>query len=251
MAMNFNSKFWTVAGVIVPTVALILTILTLYVSREKKTSLEVKKISDTELTRPLNVAKLSSTYLYDSIPVEHLWQTSYVIKNTGENTLYGEGFDSKNICGNYIKLHIQNSDKLLSIKITDTNADASLVSDSSLKFTQWRPNEYVELLLLSDGPEAPEIIINDRDIQNATISYVLYSPKEQLVEQRMMDKLPRALNSALWWFVIIIDFLLLLIMIYGVVDGIIQAVNKKSKASNIIPFIWVIVCVILSSLWMF
>lgn len=249
--MNFNSKFWTIAGVIVPTLALIVTIFMFYASREKKTSLEVKKISDTELTRPLNVAQLSSTYLYDSIPVDHLWQTSYVIKNTGENALYGEGFENKNICGNFIKLHIRNTNKLLSIKITDTNADALLDNDSSLRFTQWRPSEYVELLLLSDGPKAPEIIINDRDIQNATISYVIYSPEEQLVEQRMMDRLPRSLDRALWWIAIIFDALLLLIMIYGIVDGIIQTVKKKSKASDLIPFIWVAVCLILSSLWMF
>lgn len=249
--MNINSKFWTIAGVIVPTLALIVTLFMFYASREKKTSLEVKKISVTELTRPLNVAKLSSTYLYDSIPVDHLWQTSYVIKNTGENTLYGEGFENKNICGNYIKLHIRNTDKLLSIKITDTNADASLDNDSSLRFTQWRPGEYVELLLLSDSPDAPKIIINDRDIQNATISYVIYSPEEQLVEQRMMDKLPRVLERTLWWITIIFDALLLFIMIYGIVDGIIQVVKKQSKASNLIPFIWVIISLILSSLWMF
>ena len=202
-----NSRFIEVLKSLVPFAMLAVGILSLYyANREKKTALEVKKICDVELTRPLNVEKLSSTYIYDSIRVEHLWQTSYTIRNIGDVAIYGGEFDHKrNINGNSLKFQIKNCDKLLSIDITDTNAEISLINDSSLKFAQWRPNEYVELVLLSDGEEAPELTIRDRDIEDAIISYVKYSPEDQFGRKRLMDRLPKRIYTQVaWWITIVL-----------------------------------------------
>lgn len=250
MEINNNLRItFSWAGTII---MIILAALALYFNREKVTILEIKKINKIELTRPLNVDRLSSTYMYDdSIPVEHLWQTSYVIKNTGETTIYGEGFDNKTIRGNSLKLHIRNCSHLLSLDITETNMEARLICCDSLYFTQWRPNEYVELLLLSDGPSAPEITISDRDIQDVKISNVTYSPEEQLVKQRLMDKLPRSLTNALWWITLIVDsFLLLLLLIEGVMQAI-KEKSKKERAKDIYLIICIAIWAAMLFVWMF
>lgn len=251
--MKIDAKFWTIIGVIISFVALCITIVEIYLNREKQTILEIKKISEIELTRPLEVARLSSMYLYDSIPVAHLWQVSCVIKNAGEVAILGDGFANKNIRGHAINLHIINCEQLLSVDITGTNTDAVLLNDTSLKFTQWRPNEYVELLLLSDGPLAPEVTINDRDIQNATITNVKYSPQEQLIDKRLMDKLPMALSNTLWWITIIAESISLLILLLAyIVPNVREKDNKNKKdTSEVVVFIWIIILILLPIIWMF
>ena len=141
--MEINNTIQKILRGLGTIVLIVLAALPVYYNRTKTTSLEIKKISEVELTRPLNVARLTSSYLYDSIRVEHLWQTSFVIKNVGENTLYGEGFDSKNIRNNALGLEIKNCDTLLSVAVMDNTVSASLKGDS-IQFVQWRPNEYIE-----------------------------------------------------------------------------------------------------------
>ena len=151
-------------GVLGTIVLIVLGILQFVNDRHKPTILEIKTISGIELTRPLNVEHLSSTYLYfDSIPVEHLWQSSYVITNIGGTSLYGKGFDVKNIKGDALLFHLANCEKILSIELIKTNAGICL-QDKSLQFSQWRPNEYVEIRIISDGPTFPELQIDERDI---------------------------------------------------------------------------------------
>lgn len=250
MEINNNLRItFSWAGTII---MIVLAALTLYFNREKVTILEIKKINEIELTRPLNVERLSSTYLYDdSIPVEHLWQTSYVIKNTGETTIYGEGFDNKTIRGNSLKLHIRNCSHLLSLDITETNMEARLKCCDSLYFTQWRPNEYVEMLLLSDGPSAPEVTISDRDIQDAKISNVTYSPEEQLVKQRLMDKLPKSLTKALWWVTLVLNSLLLLFVMIGGTMLAIQEKSKKEKTKDVYLILCIVIWAAMLFIWMF
>ena len=251
--MNENIKNWTIAGVIGTFVSIAIGIvLTIYFNREKNTSLEIKKVSDIELTRPLNVDRLSSRYLYDSIPVEHLWQSTCVIKNIGETTIYGEGFEDKNIRGDALKVYVKNSNNLLSLSISETNTDAMLIDDS-IKFTQWRPNEYVELSLLSDGPLAPEISINDRDIKNVTISSVSYSPEEKLVPERFVDIFPRSLYKTLWWIIIVIESFSLLMLLLAYLVPHIQNKNNQEKrdTTEIFVFVWIMILIILPLMWMF
>ena len=253
METNFWAKIGKIAGRIIPLAALLVALFQLYIHREKQPAIEVKKISEIELTRPLEVAKLTSIYLYDSIQLDHLWQVSYVIKNTGDVTLLGEGFDNKNIRDNAIKLDIKSCEKLLSIDIINTNTDAELQNGNSLKFTQWRPNEYVEILLLSDGETAPEVTISDREIENVTISNVIYSPKEQLAEKRWTDKFPKALKSTLWWITIVAEVISLGIILIAFISTIIQYTKKQSESisTDVGMFLWIICMLLLPLIWMF
>lgn len=121
----------------------------------------------------------------------------------------------------------------------------------SLQFIQWRPNEYIELVLLSDGQVAPEIIINDRDIQNATISYVTYSPKEQLAPQRFVDRWPKGLTKVIWWIVFVFEILSILVLLSAMIMQLVKASSKEERKSNIFVFIWILILVLLPIIWMF
>lgn len=249
--MKIDNKIWTVAGVIVGFLSFIGLVITLYVNRQKSTILEIKTISDVELTRPLNVDHLSSSYFFDdTIPVEHLWQSSYVITNVGETTLYGEGFDDKNIKGKALLIHLVKCDNLLSIEIVDENTDAFL-QNKSFCFSQWRPNEYVELRVLADGPEAPELQINERDIKEGKVIYTKYSPEEKPVVKRWIDHLPLSLSKALWWVVL---FFYILISIFSIISAVGQyrrAENKISRTTTLIVWIVTFIFMLAPLLWMF
>lgn len=248
--MNNSNKFWTIASVVLAFLSFVGLCITLYGNRHKPTILEIKTISEIELTRPLNVEHLSSTYVYDSIPVEHLWQSAFVITNVGETTLYGEGFEDKNIKGESLLIHLENCANVLSIEKVDGNTDATL-QDRSLFFSQWRPNEFIELRILTDGPEAPEVQINERDIKEGRVVYTKYSPEEKLVVKRWIDHLPLSLSNALWWVVIIFY---IIIAIFSMISAVKQYRNAENKTTRTITLVvWIITFIFMLAplLWMF
>lgn len=247
--MNW-SKFVKIAGFVISVLSLVFAALTFYYNREKTTLLEINRVNDFELTKPLNIKNLSSIYMYDSIPVEHLWQSSFVITNKGETTIYGEGFETKSIRGSAIKLHLKNSNSILAIEVVNTNADLSLLCDS-LYFSQWKPNEYVEVKVLSDGPLAPDLCINDRDIKDAQINYTKYSPEGNVERTRLIDWFPRAFSQSLWWIVIIFDGVMFLFFIFAAIGQYQQAKDKVTKIVTVV--IWTIMLFLIFTplLWMF
>lgn len=248
--MNNSNKFWTIAGVVLTFLSFVGLCITLYENRHKPTILEIKTISEIELTRPLNVEHLSSSYLYDSIPVEHLWQSSFVITNTGEMTLYGEGFEDKNIKGESLQIHLVNCDNLLSIEKVDGNTDATL-QDKSLRFNQWRPNEYIELRILADGHEAPELQINEREIKEGEIIYTKYSPEEKPVVKRWIDHLPLSLSKALWWVVIIFYIIIAIFSMISAVQQYRKAEDKTTRTITLVVWIITFIFMLAPLLWMF
>lgn len=250
--MEISKKIQSALGAIATIILIVLAALPIYINRKKTTSLEIKKINEVELTRPLNITRLSSTYMYDdSIPVKHLWQTLFVIKNTGETTIYGEGFENRNICGDALNLKVENCTKLLSLQITEKTSDAFVMKNStSLKFSQWRPKEYVELMIVSDGSIGPEIRINDREIKDATIEYVTYSPEEQIVKKRFVDTFPLSLYNVLWWIIMIVDITILVILIVAGVKQYLQANDMTSKITTIIVWVVVLFLMFAPLMWM-
>lgn len=248
--MDKNNNFWTIAGVVLAFLSLVGLGITLYGNRHKPTILEIKTISEIELTRPLNVEHLSSTYLYDSIPVEHLWQSSFVITNVGETTLYGEGFEDKNIKGESLLIHLINCENLLSIERVDGNSDA-IMHDRALFFSQWRPNEYLELRILADGPKAPEVQISERDIKEGKVIYTRYSPEEKLVAKRWIDHFPSSLSNALWWVVIISYIILFVFSLFAAVVQYRNAEGKVQRTITIIVWIFTFIIILAPLLWMF
>lgn len=247
--MNW-SRFHSIVSLLITFLSLAFAALTFYYNREKTTILEISRVSDLELTKPLNIKKLSSAYTYDSIPVEHLWQSSFVITNKGETTIYGNGFEAKNIRGNAIRLHLTNSSRILAIEVVDATAEVSLLCDS-LYFTQWRPNEYIEIKVLSDGSLAPELCINNRDIKDAQIIYTRYSLGAKSENARLIDIFPRAVSLSLWWIVIIFYAVMFIALSIAATKQCKQATDKTTKVITTIVWIMVISLVYLPLLWMF
>ena len=77
----------------------------------------------------------------------------------------------RNIKDEALVLHISNTNSVLSVELVDTNTVMSLRYDSLLIFSQWKPKEYAEIRILSDGQLAPDLTINEYDIQNSVITY--------------------------------------------------------------------------------
>lgn len=249
--MNWSNKFLGIAELVIAFLSLIGVVITFYVNRHKSTLLEVKTVSELELTRPLNVEHLSSIYMfYDSIPVEHLWQSSFVITNIGETALYGSGFDNKSIKGDKLLYRLLNCEKVLSIELMGTNADVS-IGNNSLNFSQWRPSEYVELRILSDGASAPELQISDRDIIDGKVIYTKYSPNDSSQPRKLVDRFPSTFSKVLWWIVIIFEVILFIALLIAGVSQYTKAPDRATQISTIIVWTVVLALMFAPLLWMF
>ena len=93
---KYLTIFFTIIGVVIAGISLYYQIF-----YKEKISLNIEKVTTTLLTRPLHIEGLKVSYTYhDTINVEELWQTTFVIRNTGTKTILGEGFAGKNIKNN-------------------------------------------------------------------------------------------------------------------------------------------------------
>ena len=249
--MKDKQNIWVMAGVLISFLSLAGLGISMYTNRQKSTILEIKTISNMELTRPLNVEHLSFVFFFDdTIPVEHLWQSSYVITNIGETTLYGDGFDSKNIKGETLSLQLLNCENLLSIEKVGGNADINLQRES-LCFNQWRPEEFIELRILSDGQSAPELKISERDIKDGHVKYTQYSPEEKLVNRRFVDEFPKSLYYVLWWVALLFDIFLFVVAVIEAVDKYHLVDTGFKKVVYILAWALVLFISFAPIMWMF
>lgn len=249
--MEINKKIQMFFGALGTVILIVLGVLQFVNDRHKPTILEVKTISDIELTRPLNVDHLSSSYLYyDSIPVEHLWQSSFIITNVGGTSLYGKGFDQKNIKGDSLFFQLANCEKILSIEAIDNTADIN-ISSNSLQFTQWRPTEYIEIRIISDGPTSPELLIDERDVVEGRVIYAKYSPEENLVAKRLVDYLPETSYKVLWCVVIIFYIIIAILSMISAVLQYRKAEDKTTRTITLVVWIITFIFMLAPLLWMF
>lgn len=209
---------------------LVFTVLTFYyqVIRKEVTSINVERVNAVLLTRPLNINGLKVTYTYnDTIDVKELWQTTFLIRNTGDKTILGEGFAGKNIRDTHIPIVIRNCNQLLSATVSD-NSNGATLSKDRLYIKQWRPNEYVEITVISEGPNPPSLNISDREIMESEITYSVYSPKQDLSNKRLIDWLPN-------WLAFVLKWIITIIIVAGVISLIFQVPRELKK----VPELWI------------
>lgn len=249
--MNITKNIWSILPVVISVLSIGVAIFFgLYSNREKPTIVQIQKICDVELTRPLPFDGLTSSYMYkDSIPVEHLWQSTFMVTNTGETTIFGEGFATKSIKGDALRLSIKNCNSLLAMDIEDSLGDFS-IHNSQLKFSQWQPRENIKVTILSDGPTAPQLTINEKDICNAEVVYIADSI-QIATKSRLMDRFPHSLERALWWMIIVFWCVLFVVLIYVFGQMVKDAKNAIERGSVI--FVWIVTLGLLFAplLWMF
>lgn len=243
---KYLTIFFTIIGVVIAGISLYYQIF-----YKEKISLNIEKVTTTLLTRPLHIEGLKVSYTYhDTINVEELWQTTFVIRNTGTKTILGEGFAGKNIKNTYLPIHIENCIQLLSTSITNCNNDATLMNNH-LYIPQWRPNEYVEITIISEGPNAPDLKISDREIVDSEITYSVYSPKIDLSNKKIIDYLPKGLAIFFKWSIV---FTIFIMSITSIIQIRKQLKTIQGIGIKIFTFIaWLIIVLIfaLPLLWIF
>lgn len=247
--MKINN-FWTKVQVLVGIVSIIVAcVVAWHYNRDRETSLNIEQVNATLLTQNFEVEGLTAKYQYcDSIEVENLWKTVFVIKNTGDQTLYGSGFSEMNIRNGVIPLVVSRCGKLLNIRIIN-NAEVSLNRFRELVVAQWRPNEYVEIEMLTEGDSVPLLTINERGIQNATITYSQYSPTKKN-DNRLIDYVPHPIKKTLMCgtiFVLFVFVIAIAVQIPAQLRGK-QVIVKVISTILFAIFICLLLCPLL---WMF
>ena len=110
-------------------------------------------------------------------------------------------------------IFVNKCNKLLSIKMTTNNNGCILSNTGGLIITQWKPNEYAEIEILTESETAPILQINPRDIKDATITYSKYTPSTISATPKLIDRFPVSVRNILKWVIIVVMGLLILMAI--------------------------------------
>lgn len=246
------NNFWNKTNLFLSIIAIIVSILvTWYFNREKITALNIEQVNTTMLSRNSDIDGLTIQYLYhDTIEVKNLWKTIFTIKNVGDQNLYGKGFSDINVKDGIVPLTVDNCNRILSIKMISNNCGCKLMDDGSLMVTQWKPNEYAELEVLTEGEKSPTLFIEPRDIKDANISYSQYTPATISSTSKLIDKVPESIKNTLKWIIVSVMGVLILAAIFQMP----QQLKDKSSGFKVITIVlWCIFMIFILSplLWMF
>lgn len=209
--MNWLDKFFKWIALI-PVVAGAVSIYSCFHERIPK--IEVQTVSERLLTSPTQVEGLEAKYIYDSVEVHNLWQMQYVIRNVGDVTIVGRGADNM-VIGDGVRciFNVKNN-SILSLAKVDDNFEAEL-NKFSIRFKQWRVNEFIELSVLIESEEKPILKINDRDIRDSKIIYTRFNPTDSSTKRpHLFDRMPNVIFQPLRIiYVILLSFLILVCFI--------------------------------------
>ena len=113
----------------------------------------------------------------------------------------------------------------MSATVSD-NSNGATLSKDRLYIKQWRPNEYVEITVISEGPNPPSLKISDSEILESEISYSVYSPKQDSGKSSLIEWLPN-------WFVFVLKWFLVIFIAIGVISLLIQIPKESRKIPEI------------------
>lgn len=204
--------------------------------KEYNPELEIKTLSIDKLTDLPNVDGLKANYLYKNDTVNSLLKLHYLVSNVGDEIIIGQG-NRKNIIKDNLKFNINDGFKILEIN-NEKNPNFNIKLDSNrviLDFLQWKPQENVELIIYTEQIKeniSPSFTTNEREIINGKVSY------SQLLDsavkkEALFKKLPKALQSILWWFGIVFFGLLFILMPIVWFSELVKLLKyKKWKRTN-------------------
>jgi hypothetical protein len=208
---------------------------------EKQIKLDIQTVNSENLTAHETVQNLSIKYYYlDSIEVNNLWKTKWIIRNVGDKTIVGTGSENQ-LLNDGLPLHFKNKCRVLSLDITSSSNDA-ILKNQKLLFKQWRRDEYVELTAFIESNNQPDIYISDRDIIDSEISYSTYTSKREY--NSIADHLPIWLNKTLK---VIYLVLCVFMILAGILTFCTNIGDKSSKIAVIILFLFMMIPII----WIF
>ena len=142
-------------------------------------------------------------YFNDSIPVKNLWRIKYLIKNTGNINIIGQGVNSS-LLTDGIPLRFDDNSTVLDLDISyETNA--AILIDRTLHFKQWRKFEYVEITAFIECTEGePNMYIDNRDILTADITFTDYRSLQETSNKKLIDYFPDSLQNIIKWSIVVI-----------------------------------------------
>lgn len=247
-----QNNFWNKTSVIIGILGIIVAIIVgIWTNREKTISLNILKFNETLLTKPLDIDGLTVSYMYnDSINVDSLWKTTYVIKNTGNGTIYGDGFLERNTRTGRIPFTISNCKKVLCVNIDQSNNGAYLCGLYEICVSQWRPGEYVEITLITEGNNLPNLKISDREIKDSQITYSLYTNDEKEQKKSIVKYFPKIITDIIKWMVIFVIIPFDIIFCYSIPRQIKES-PKDYRWVTIILMIILFIIFISPILWIF
>ena len=219
-------------------------------NREKTISLNIETLNETLLTKPLNIDGLTTSYIFhDSIYVTYLWQSTFVIKNTGNSTIYGDGFQERNIRTNSIPFTISNNNKVLSVNINQSNNGAFLIGSNNICISQWRPGEYIEITLITEGEFSPALKISDREIKDSQITYSVYSIDNKEQKKTIIKYFPKIMSDIIKVIMLFFIAVISISLCYSAPQQFRDA--HKYKILTILIYIFTLFMIMSPLLWMF
>ena len=218
---------------IVSFLAAIVAIIAFYFQfQEKKPTLEIRNISSEKLTDLPNIDHLKATYVFKNDTVKSLWKLHYIISNSGDAIIIGEG-NNKNIIKESLKYEINKGFKIIDYIVTNKDFPFEVYNSDEIiemKFLQWKPDEKFELIFFVEqtSPNSiPNITLNDREIINGSVKYsTLY--KALNVKRSLFNRLPSLIREVLWWISLIIYSSLVVVIPMFLISEILKYIRYKN-----------------------
>ena len=179
-------------------VAAIIAICTFFYAPKAKIEITLK--DKLLLSQPFSNSNIDYKILYrDSIEIDSLFRTVYIVKNIGSEVIYGKGIN-QTILDDNIKLTIDNYEKAISLRVLNNNIGAELTVDK-LSFKQWRSNEFVEIEIISKGNKYAKLTIDEDEFINVEVEHNKYTISD--------INILKITNSALfiYWLLLLIVFI--------------------------------------------
>jgi hypothetical protein len=259
---NIMKKLFSIQflGSIASIIALMFFIYYQFFVRDVPT-LEIRTISNEELTHIPNENKLNVTYEYEGIEVNELSKIRFSVINSGSKTLVGKtGGDLLEEMLPLIYKGDKNLHNVYNIQIINQNFPIELNSDSTnyyLKFKQWRSNEFVELQAYignnnSIDVSAESFTIDERSIIDGEVIESQYSSNQIQTSPKLIDSFPRSLRNTLWWLAIVGYLIMILTSIPAMSKAANTEGNEHKGIKLFIYILWTIILIIflIPFLWM-
>lgn len=221
--------------------------------------LRIMPVSETQLTKELNIEGLKAEYLYKDSVVKNLWSVQYIIGNYGSKTIYSQG-NRKNIMPDHLSVIFKDSVKILSVKVDTTNSSISAIHKNDsiyFDFKQWKSSEYIIFTAIVEnfGETKPSIYMEERGIYDAEVTFLENKPQDINEYKSIIEYFPNnAARTILKIEAIIFIILLNIIMVKIATKDYREkiktnSVTRKDKIGVIFDVISAIVLASFSLLW--
>ena len=186
--------------IVLITIPITLVVTAIGVFKSEKQGITVEIIRSNELTSVQNVPNLEVQYYYTGQRIDHLWDVSIRIINTGNKTIIGKGLQ-KTIINDAIFLDFAEETTILKIDILENDPLISIASVNNnkvkLSFDQWREDEDVLIdLYLRTSIDTLESMLPHASRRNLIDGNIdILDVRKSIDEKSVIAQSPSAIRS--------------------------------------------------------